>query len=247
MVAKPGYIRRDLNLSWRAKNDLCQLRTGMPTDTSKFPMMWNSKNLDSLQKKSHWHSQGHQHQVTPISWRVKGGSKLKFRLSHSQSTPTKPNQPWAICTSGSTTATCCSTTCTIGELYHIHQEIWESQAMSYNPRWSLIRLDLTISDPHLGLYDIAWPQFSDVKDLGPTSSYLGIQITRDRKKQIHLDRPTSIHWKCSKEVQTSRCKQHQNTTPCHPTLGEEWGDSIHWNQDSIPTNDWDTHLCHNQY
>ena len=32
-----------------------------------------------------------------------------------------------------------------------------------------------------------------IKDLGPTSEYLGIRITRDWRKNGHLDRPTSVH------------------------------------------------------
>ena len=67
--------------------------SGMPTDTSKFPMMWNSKNLDSLQKKSHWHSQGHNikwHQF-PEESKEDQNSDLDFvTLNQPQQSPTSP-------------------------------------------------------------------------------------------------------------------------------------------------------------
>ena len=86
-----------------------------------------------------------------------------------------------------------------------------------------------------------------MKHLGPTSSYLGIWITRDQRlqMQINLDRSTSVHQECNKEVRTSRCKQHKNTTPCGYPFREEWWNHNYWNQDLIPTDDQNTHLHHN--
>ena len=85
-----------------------------------------------------------------------------------------------------------------------------------------------------------------MKDLGPASSYLGIRITRDHKHQIiWID--NKLHWKCIKEVQTSRCKEHKNTTPCQSSLREVRGSSHHWNQDMLSSNDQDTYLCCHWY
>ena len=82
-----------------------------------------------------------------------------------------------------------------------------------------------------------------MKDLGPTSSYSGDSNHQRLQKQIYVDRSTSIHWKCTKEVQTSRCKQRKNSSPSHLTLREVWRNVKHWNQDFIPTDDQNIDLC----
>ena len=59
----------------------------------------------------------------------------------------------------------------------------------------------------------------------------------------HLDRSTGIHWEHTEEVQAPWCKQHEDSTPSQCSLREVRRTSTHWNQDILPTNDWDTYLC----
>ena len=67
------------------------------------------------------------------------------------------------------------------------------------------------------------------------------------QKQIHLDRSRCVCQKCIKEVQTSRCKQHQKPPPSSCTLRNVWRNCTHRKQDIIPTNDQDIDLCCHQH